>query len=232
MISAGSRWLIVAGFGLAQASLLAGQASSPCAATSAQSAGQKISPQKLTQLLREPNGWENAARLAGHISVDGELRSINTFDMKSAIARSELVAVGTVTTKKSEIFDDESEIFTNYTMHVNTLLKGTVNASGNVAFSIVGGYVCFANGTSAEITTMAWRYIEVGKPYLAFLYKSSPSEDTFSITGGVEGLGRLTSPAGGFELAADLDKGRPHAISDRPKSMTLSDLANMIKSAH
>lgn len=220
--------LALGSLGAAPTSLLAWQVVSNCSAADLESTGRRIDRTKLAQLLQQPNGLEKAATLAAHFSVDNEIHGIMQFDVESAVAQSSLIVVGTVTASNPELIEDGNAIFTKYTMHVSALLKGTVPPNGDVAFYGIGGCVAFGNGTTATISTIAWRYIEVGQSYLVFLYRL-PGEDTYSITGGIEGLGKLTSQNGGFELAADLDKGPHHVISDRPKGMTIADLASKIK---
>jgi hypothetical protein len=223
--------LIIGTMALVPKSVLSWTGESTCADTAkVSSAVRRLSPMNVAQLLQKPNGLETAARLTGHFSANADSLPINQFDLDGLVAKSSLIVAGTVQGKKSVLIDDGDDIFTKYTMLTDTPLKGSAGlGSAEVVFTVKGGCVTFADGTSAEISTHAWRYIEVGKQYLVFLYLYRPSEFGYSITGGIEGLGKIVSADGRFELIADSDRETHHLVSDRAKGMTTADLLSKIK---
>ena len=109
------------------------------------------------------------------------------------VATSESIVVATTDSNKSRLSEDGKVIRTFYRVRVEEVLKGHLQPGGNITVSLPGGKAGFPDGSTAEVQTLWFKKMVNHKRYLLFL-RGRPNADTFTTTGGPQGV---------FEVPAD-----------------------------
>jgi hypothetical protein len=141
-------------------------------------------------------------------------------NLATVVEQSSLGIVGTVTKERAWLSEDGDDIFTDVTVQVEKVLKGS--AHGSIVVTIPGGLYRFANGNTAQATTIEWRELQVGTRHLLLLAHDS-YHGGLKPAVGVESLFRLPTHGGVPEPFAALDH-RPHQILDGVKGMSADAL--------
>lgn len=154
---------------------------------------QRLSPEKIVDLLRQPNGLAEAAKLVGHFELNGQGRLWGHPNLNALIDSSDLIVVGKLTSAVSRLTDDGDDIWTDYELAPEKTIKG--ETLGNVEFTVPGGLITFPNGTSAEIITVQWQQLQIGQQYAVLLQKS-PRNGRYDLANGLEALFTLSTHDG------------------------------------
>ena len=112
--------------------------------------------------------------------------------LQSITCDADVVVVGTVTSKTSQLTEDGSFVFTDYEVQIQETVKNKLSAPIQPSLSITvtrpGGAVNL-NGKILTVTDKSFQPLEVGKVYLLFLQKVSST-----------GAYRTVNNEGSFEL--------------------------------
>ena len=194
-----------------------------------------LDPERIVQLLRQPNGLEAAANLVGNFVTYGEPELWGDCNLATVVEHSSLGIVGTVTKERSWLSvtkerswlsEDGDDIFTDVTVQVDKVLKGSAHSS--VVVTIPGGLYHFSSGNTAQATTVEWRELQVGTRHLLLL-THDPYHGGLKPAVGVESLFRLPAHPGVPEPFAALDI-RPHQIINGVKGMSADALIAAVQS--
>lgn len=187
----------------------------------------KVSPERVVQLLRKPNGLEALANLTGNFVINGQRELWGDGDLAIQVAQSSLAIVGVITKERSWLSEDGDDIFTDITVRPEKVLKGSAQGLGRIYD--FGGPYQFANGNTAQQTTIEWRELQVGTKHLLLL-KHAPQFPTGLVpTNGIESMFRLSAQGGAPEPFAALDH-NPHQVNDNVKGMTGDGLIAAVQS--
>ncbi len=178
-----------------------------------------LSSDHIADLLRKPNGLEACANLVGRFEFSRNIRPWTDIDLKTEVAASTLIVIGTVQSAVSRLVDDGDDIETLYTVRPTKLLKGS--ATGDVSFTAQGGSITFASGNTATIHSVEYELLQTGQRYLIFLQKEQ--DGRYSLTNGLESLFKLSTPDGKVDALASHD-GRQHAVVPDVKGLSASEL--------
>ena len=145
--------------------------------------------------------------------------------MSSLCQKSSIILVGSVSARESKLSDDGDDIYTSNKIRPDYLLKGTDPKP--ISFLTIGGYVAFPNGTSAEVRTVEWNYLQAGRQFLVFLEKAN--DGSYLVTGAKEGLFALSGDANGVpENLASHDISPNHEIVQEVKGFNLPALLSKV----
>jgi hypothetical protein len=206
---------------------LAGQVVSAQASTASEpETGKTLTPARIRQLLRQPNGLEAAANLTGNFVMNGQRHLWGDLDLPTLVSQSALAIVGTVTKEEARLSDDGDYIYTDVSVQPLKVLKGS--AAGSVTFSIPGGLYRFANGNTAQVTTIEWRELQVGEKYILLLVRDN--QGRYIPTNGIESLFRFPADGSAPEPFAKRDN-RPHQINNNVKGLTADGVISAIQTA-
>lgn len=179
----------------------------------------KLSPAHIVKLLRQPNGLEAAANLTGNFVINAQRELWGDGHLATVVEQSSLAIVGTVTKERAWLSEDGDDIFTDVTVQVEKVLKGS--AHGSVVVTIPGGLYQFANGNTAQETTIEWRELQVGTKHLLLL-THDPYHGGLKPAQGIQSMFRL--PAKGVpEPFCALDF-RVHQVNLDVKGMSTDAL--------
>jgi hypothetical protein len=191
-----------------------------------QPSNKQLSPQQITKLLQHPGGLRAAANAVGAFVLDSDWRSWGDPDLQALVADSSLIFTGKVIGFTSRLSDNENNLVTDFTMHADEVLKGTIPHA--VSFSARGGKVVFPNGTSAEVRTVVWDRLKPGGVYLVFLEKDYPEYKKYVPTGNAVGLFDISATDGSFDWFASHEPAT-HAITQEVSSFSRQDLFRQIR---
>ena len=181
----------------------------------------RLGPDRIAQLLRQPNGLEKAANLVGTFEINGQLHLWSRYDLKTLTSASVAIVVGRIESASSYLAEDGDDIWTHYSVRPLRILKGNVGG-GDFTLNVSGGRVTFATGNTAQITTIQWENIQVGQRYLFFLRETEPKDGTYSPINEIEGLYKLSTPDGKVE---------PFAAQESNPHPTLVEVAGLNEAA-
>ncbi len=123
-------------------------------------------------LLGRPGGLEKLAKLKGNFVIQD--RPFHCWDysvtLDALINGSSEIALVTIQSKKSNLFNYGENIYTDYVFQPIEIFKGTF--SKDEIFSVLGGKVVFPDKTSAEIRTIESQNLTVGSQYVLFFRES------------------------------------------------------------
>lgn len=177
--------------------------------------GKSLSREKIAELLRKPNGLAAAANLVGTFVIDGQRPRWAYMNLANVVASSKLIIVGKIISKESRLSDDGDDIYTDYVVAPEKIIKG--KSVGSVTFSVYGGLIDFPNGTSAQITTLEWQQLQVGEKYALLL---SQADDHYYPANGVEALFKLSTSDGTVDAIAAHDRA-PHKVGEEVKPLNV-----------
>ncbi len=192
--------------------------------SSSPSATKQLSPTALAHLLREPGGLAACAQLVGTCSYTHTPYPIVRPDLKALASLSSVIVLGTLSKKVSELSPDGDDIWTTWTVAPWRVFKGLVPAGG-LKFEASGGFITFANGTSAEVITTEWARLQPDKPFLMFLRKHP--DGVYTVMNGADGL-VSASDAAHLESLASFEDG-PHPVVDEVKGLSLATMSAKLK---
>jgi hypothetical protein len=90
-------------------------------------------------------------------------------DIKTLAKSSSFIILGRAAWNVCKLSQDGDQITIDYGVKVSDVIKGNVKPGINLAVSLPGGMVRFADGTSAEFRTPTFRKMNKGRTYLLFL---------------------------------------------------------------
>lgn len=184
---------------------------------SASASSKTLSRDKIAELLREPDGLAAAANLAGKFVIDGQVRVWSITKLSTLVSSSSLILEAKIAARESRLVSNGDDIDTDYTVTPENIVKGKV--SGGLSFTAHGGLIEFPNGTSAEITTVEWRQLQVGGKYVLFLRQEE--DGRYYPANGIEALFRLSTADGNVDALAAHDE-RHHIVNDEVKALSIS----------
>lgn len=177
-----------------------------------------LSRQKVAELLRQPNGLAMAANLVGKFVISGQGHLWSHTTLPNVVASSNLIVVGKITSRLSRLSEDGDDIYTDYTVEVERVIKGKASGS-SASFTVHGGLIEFPNGTSAQVTTVEWQQLQMEQRYALLLRQEQ--DGRFYPANGLEALFRLSTPNEDVDALAAHD-GKRHVIADEVKGLTAS----------
>jgi hypothetical protein len=133
-------------------------------------------------------GLREAARIQGDYVATLNTSSWVKHDVQSLAKGSMAVVIGSALENVCNLSPDGRQITTDYKVRVEEVLKGNVQLGDVISVSLPGGRVLFEDGTSAEIVTPTFIKMENGKGYILFLSDRGSVTESFSVTGGSQGL--------------------------------------------
>ncbi len=174
-------------------------------------AGRRIDSQETTGVQDSPDlveavrrgGLREGARIKRHYVASIRTSSWLKFDLESLVKNSEAVVTATPGNGVSRLTSDGRQIFTDYEVKLDEVIKADSVFRDTINVSLPGGKVLFEDGSSAEILTPHLKQMESGKVYLLFLSRDKDS-GRFILTGGGQGL---------FELSSGRHGVKPHGHS-------------------
>jgi len=165
---------------------------------------------QLRPFLLQSDGLQKAAAHFGRIVLETPVRGITTEQtVDSLVADSSVIVIGNLGKVSSKLVDDGDSIATECIFHVERALKGSV--SSDITFRVLGGFIEFPNGTSAEIRTPETTFLKAGSRYLVMLIPDNQHPGDYSVTSPLESLFQIKTD-GSVDASASHDD-RPHHIS-------------------
>lgn len=182
-----------------------------CAAKGKRAIPVKLGPDRVAELLRQPNGLEKAANFVGAFEMYDQVRLWGRLDLKTLVSGSSAIVTGKVESASPHLCEDGDDIWTRYTVRPLLTLKGIVGG-GDFTLSLRGGRVTFATVNTAQINTIESEHMQIGQQYVFFLQKAEIKGDTYSSTNGIEALFKLSTADGLVEPLAKHETG-PHPVA-------------------
>jgi hypothetical protein len=148
-----------------------------------------------TASSKDPRTLDEKAK-RGHGKVIANLdfnKAAQQASLADMVAHSESIVIVTTDSNVCKLSDDGKVVRTLYRARVEDVLKGHLQAGGNITVSLPGGKVGFADGSTAEVQTVWFKKMVNNRRYLLFL-ADRQNADTFIPTGGPQGV---------FEIPAD-----------------------------
>lgn len=183
--------------------------------------------QEVKQILWKPDAMRKLASVCGGHYVAEDTREpggIVEYSIETASARASLVLVGKVIAERAQLVHRGDDIYTNYTIQPEKVLKGT--ESSDVTVVVRGGKITFPNGDTAEINSIPSSHIADGGTYLFFLKKNA--DGNYWPLGQYQTIIGLDT-SGSIEPLAKYNTHRHHAILDQlhDELLTSSDILVM-----
>jgi hypothetical protein len=98
---------------------------------------------------------------------------------------SDVVVLGEVLDAQAHLSEDKSNVFSEFTVQINKVLKSNGTLGGQITVERIGGYVRYPDGRKLLYFVGSARMPRVGARYVLFL-KSVPQTENFSILTGYE----------------------------------------------
>lgn len=136
---------------------------------------------------------EEAKRAGQFVGYETPGKDVRFRDIADVARASSAIIIGTPESNRCRLSEDETRITINYQVNIREVIKGDLQPGNSVTVKVPGGKVVFPDGTSAEVRTPWFKWMENRHTYVLFLTAEGDGT-TFVTTGGPQGV---------FEIPAD-----------------------------
>jgi hypothetical protein len=138
---------------------------------------------------------EKAKRAVGgkFLGYETPGKDVRFRDIADVARSSSAIIVGTSQSNRCRLSEDETRITINYQVNVQEVIKGDLQPGSLVTVKVPGGKVMFPDGTSAEVRTPWFKWMENQHTYVLFL--TAEADGIIYVTTG--------GPQGVFEIPTD-----------------------------
>lgn len=130
---------------------------------------------------------DEAKRAGQFVGYEAPGKDVRFRDIADVARNSSAIIIGTPQGNRCRLSADETRITINYQVNVQQVIKGDLQTGNSVTVKLPGGKVMFPDGTSAEVRTPWFKWMENRHTYVLFLTAENDGT-SFITTGGPQGV--------------------------------------------